>query len=74
MTKLRSPAGRAAAMRTEKDLIAYHVYRWWRYGGMALFKPDGTPTNKGRADAVNDLCAKIYERRRVERELKRRLK
>jgi len=62
---------RISTVRVEKDLIAYHVYRWWRYGGMSLFKKDGTATNKGRAQAVNDLCAKIYERRRLER-LKRK--
>ena len=63
---------RISTVRAEKDLLAYFVYRWWRYGGMALFKEDGTATNIGRADAVNDLCAKIYERRRLERALKKR--
>jgi len=63
---------RISTVRAEKDLLAYFVYRWWRYGGMALFKPDGTASNIGRAQAANDLCAKIYERRRIER-LKRRL-
>jgi hypothetical protein len=50
------------------------VYRWWLRGGKALFKPDGTPTNKGLARGAEETCVKLHAERVKERERKRRLK
>ena len=64
--KVRSP------VQVARETMASYVYWWFIRGGGKLFKPDGTPTNKGLARGTEDWCRRLQEARELERERKRK--